>query len=632
MKNLIFVILFLGFSAHAVEKSSPVSWSSRFLATGKVMSDPENTVEQKSQDLHRLFSDVDSACQLNCRLPIEGLVKAIDTLNSWQIVYALKAFGFKHGDVLAHYADKTRDVLTRIDDDLLKSTVHSAIQLLRFFVSIHQNSLFEFAKADAAERKAIIDREFATLKNQKEAITKFASSFSKGQDASALTDLEIKQIAATVSHFRLIVFSRLIEAVVSNAGLLAPEVAITLNRVQQQLPLPTVLELREIVFGEFGMDPDSLYEGLDFEHPIRSDYIAVYYRARTREKKPRDVVVKIQRPNLDKQIQHNYDLNHLLLSVARTLRQEGAFDSIENSAMIYCAMDVALAEIESYTQKMEFELDFRLESQALEKARDMNIANFSVQVPKPLRDYSTIRILTTLESPSGISIDKLMNGEGSQVEQSARAEAFGSMVRSFIYQTFVLGQIPGEASANRIEIQSNGNVSLNQWSHVFQGRVPMGKPLKAVIYLARGDSKRFARAFAHMGRNPNFPEQEFEQAVQQILDQHEVQKKSGFRGVNPKNWAWSSLTELMEPVLAEAYKLGFEVSPQYVEFVRSVAPFGLSVYGIAKTLPTKTLAIHGGLAVLSSVVELPVQLAVGKVTWMGRRTIDKCKALLSSGT
>jgi ubiquinone biosynthesis protein len=169
-----------------------------------------------------------------------------------------------------------------------------------------------------------------------------------------------------------------------------PDYLEELSYLQDEVPPVSWDEAREVVETELGAPIEDLFAQVD-PVPIASASLAQVHVARLVG--GQEVVVKIQRPNIEKTV--NLDLD-IIYDLAHTAQQRIA------AASRFDVGDLA----EEFASALRTEMDFRREAWNADRFRKNFEGEPHLYVPKIYWDYSTKRLLV-MERLQGIKIDDL---------------------------------------------------------------------------------------------------------------------------------------------------------------------------------------------------------------------------------
>ena len=229
--------------------------------------------------------------------------------------------------------------------------------------------------------------------------------------------------------------------------------------------------MRPHIIGELGDDPEKLFATFDWT-PIASASIAQVYRATLHSGE--DVVVKVQRPNLDQAIATD---RAAIMQLANLIQRRTPLGLTVQPA------DLAAEFVES----VEEELDFTVEAGNAIELREALTGVEGLRVPFIHADLSTPRILTEefVDAPS-ITDDGAI--EAADLSRSVVADR---VIGAFLHQIFSVGIFHADPHPGNILIEPDGTVVLIDLGAV--GRIGPGHR-RAVLELLVGASRADAAA------------------------------------------------------------------------------------------------------------------------------------------
>lgn len=251
------------------------------------------------------------------------------------------------------------------------------------------------------------------------------------QDAESLR-LAFEELGPTFIKFGQILSTR--------PDLLPKDYITELAKLQDQAPPFSFNKIQEIFKEEFNEKIEEVFEWID-EKPLASASIAQVHRARTFAGE--EVIVKVQRPDMEEDLLRDIQLFSRILSLAPETITSFVVDA-----------EIALAEIEKTTK---LELDFRNEVKALLRFRKNNEKRPVVTAPKPLVEYSSKRVLVEeyVVGINGLNIEKIEEADYDREDFAQK------LVYTFLIQVFKDGFFHGDPHPGNIIIRDKKIVYID---------------------------------------------------------------------------------------------------------------------------------------------------------------------------
>ncbi|MDZ7834526.1 MAG: AarF/UbiB family protein [Alkalibacterium sp.] len=171
-------------------------------------------------------------------------------------------------------------------------------------------------------------------------------------------------------------FIKIGQIISTRQDLLPPNYIQEMSKLRDDAPPFDYSEIKRIFEEEFKQPLSDVFEWVD-ESPIASASVAQVHRAKLLSGE--DVVIKVQRPEIEENLLRDIQLFSRIVSMAPETVKEMLVD-----------VEAAFKEIEETTKR---ELDFRNEGQALVKFKHLNAENDAVTVPTPYPSYTSKRVL-----------------------------------------------------------------------------------------------------------------------------------------------------------------------------------------------------------------------------------------------
>jgi ubiquinone biosynthesis protein len=256
--------------------------------------------------------------------------------------------------------------------------------------------------------------------------------------------------------------------VLSSRGALIPVAyAEALERLQDACEPFPFEEVERIVTEELGVRISKGFESFERE-PVASASLGQVHRARMRD--GREVVVKVQRPNIRQRITQDLE----------------AFDEIakmlDKHTSLGDQMDLE-AVLQEFRKTIFEELDYRREAQNQERLAE-NLKSFRrIVVPRPVLDFTTSRVLTMDYIP-GQKITK--TGPLTQLEVDGE-ELVEELFRAYLQQILVDGFFHADPHPGNVFLTVDNRIALLDLGMV--ARLPQRLQdmlLKMVLSIANG--------------------------------------------------------------------------------------------------------------------------------------------------
>ncbi len=279
--------------------------------------------------------------------------------------------------------------------------------------------------------------------------------------------------------------------VLSSRGALIPVgYAEALERLQDSVEPFPFEEVERIVTEELGVRISKGFESFERE-PVASASLGQVHRARLRGGK--EVVVKIQRPNIRQRITEDLE----------------AFDEIAKMLEKHTSLGEQMdprAVLQEFRKTIFEELDYRREAQNQERLAE-NLKSFQrIVVPRPVLDYSTSRVLT-MDYIQGQKITK--TGPLTQLEVDG-AELVEDLFRAYLQQILVDGFFHADPHPGNVFLTTDNRIALLDLGMVARlSQRLQDMLLKLVMAIANGkgdETAELAIEMAEQHEDVNVPE------------------------------------------------------------------------------------------------------------------------------
>lgn len=189
---------------------------------------------------------------------------------------------------------------------------------------------------------------------------------------------------------------------------------------------------RKIFYDQTGKDIDEVFEFFD-EKPIAAASIGQVYKGTLKTKE--NVVIKIQRPNINKIIKKDMEVLHSMAHV---------IDERFNKTGMIRAVDI----IRELSYSIHKELDYTYEAQNAQKFGENFKDNKNAVIPKIYWDYTTKKVVV-MEEIRGIKISDIEEIERRNWDKSKIGKIGASL---FMEQVFIHGLFHGDPHPGNILI------------------------------------------------------------------------------------------------------------------------------------------------------------------------------------
>jgi ubiquinone biosynthesis protein len=259
--------------------------------------------------------------------------------------------------------------------------------------------------------------------------------------------------------------------------LLPPEYIAALETLQDDAPVVPFAAVREVVEPGLGRRLEDVFSTFE-ERPLGTASIGQTHRATATD--GTRLVVKVQRPGIERIMRSDLDLLYL---VARAL--ETAIDEAQ-----LAAVSEVIVEFEKGLLR---ELDFTAELENLETARRLLDPQRRVTVPRPHRELSAHTVLA-MEFFAGRPLRALEPGS------PAARGTVEELVHAAVQQVFVDGFFHGDPHPGNVLVNEAGDVCLIDFGLV--GHLESGQRedlVTLILALIVGDDATIARVLLRMG-------------------------------------------------------------------------------------------------------------------------------------
>jgi predicted unusual protein kinase regulating ubiquinone biosynthesis (AarF/ABC1/UbiB family) len=375
-------------------------------------------------------------------------------------------------------------------------------------------------------------------------------------------------------------FVKLGQLLASRVDLLPPAYTDALSRLQDDVEPFPLAQVEEIVSAELGVRLSRVFPVFDPE-PLAAASLGQVHRARLRD--GREVVVKVQRPDIRPQVAEDMEV---LAGLAETL------DRHTDVGRRYAFADL----FEQFRSSLVDELDYGREAGNLETLRRALAEEELIVVPAPVPDLTTSRVLT-MEYVEGRNVTSL--GPLGQLELDG-ARLADALFLAYLRQVLVDGVFHADPHPGNVLVTDDGRLALVDVGMVARLKPSLRERL-VKLFLALADARadevaRLARSMAE--ELPGFDDKRFERAVAEVVARTED----------------ASLQELNIGVLVlqltrEAAESGLRMDPELVMLGKTLLNLGQVAAALDPGFePREALRRHTSALMRSSMETSPASL------------------------
>lgn len=272
-----------------------------------------------------------------------------------------------------------------------------------------------------------------------------------------------------------------------------------LARLQDKVKPFSFAEVEENVTNELGVRISKAFSRFDAE-PMAAASLGQVHSAALRD--GRHVVVKVQRPNIAKQIAEDFEV---LNEIAEF------FDGHTELGKRHRFLNI----LEEFRVSIQQELNYEREAQNLITLGN-NLKEFElIRVPQPVPDYSTRRVLT-MDYVQGRKITALGPLARLDIQGAALAE---ELFKAYLKQVLVDGIFHADPHPGNVFITDDGHIALLDLGMV--GHTTPGMQdnlLKLLLAISEGNSDQAAEVVIRMSQTTDdFKPVEFRRRLGQLL-------------------------------------------------------------------------------------------------------------------
>jgi predicted unusual protein kinase regulating ubiquinone biosynthesis (AarF/ABC1/UbiB family) len=294
-------------------------------------------------------------------------------------------------------------------------------------------------------------------------------------------------------------YVKLGQVLAGRPDLLPDEYLKALARLQDRVKPFSYAEVEEVVMTELGVRISKAFSRFDVE-PLAAASLGQVHRAALRD--GRAVVVKVQRPNIRRQIAEDFDV---LEQIAAFLDGHTAIGRRHRFLVI----------LQEFRLTIQQELNYEREAHNL-IALGKNLEKFKlIQVPQPVPDYYTRSILT-MDEVQGQKITALGPLARRDLKGAPLAE---ELFKAYLQQVLVDGLFHADPHPGNVFITNDGRIALIDLGMVgHTGPAMQENFLKILLAISEGNGETAAEIAIRMSEKlEEFAAPEFRRRITQLV-------------------------------------------------------------------------------------------------------------------
>jgi predicted unusual protein kinase regulating ubiquinone biosynthesis (AarF/ABC1/UbiB family) len=294
-------------------------------------------------------------------------------------------------------------------------------------------------------------------------------------------------------------FVKLGQVLAGRPDLLPQPYLVALARLQDRVKPFPYAEVEEIVMAELGVRISKAFSRFDTE-PVGSASLGQVHAAALRD--GRQVVVKVQRPNIRQQIAEDFEV---LAQIASFLDEHTEIGRRHRFVAI----------LDEFRVTIQQELNYEREAHNL-IALGKNLAEFKlIQVPQPVPDYFTRSVLV-MDQIQGKKVTSLTPLDMQDLKGGPLAE---ELFKSYLKQVLVDGMFHADPHPGNVFITNDGRVALIDLGMVGHAAPSMQENLlKVLLAMSEGNGEAVADLAVQMSEKlKDFDATEFRRRISQLV-------------------------------------------------------------------------------------------------------------------
>ncbi|AIZ65211.1 ubiquinone biosynthesis protein [Hymenobacter sp. DG25B] len=323
-------------------------------------------------------------------------------------------------------------------------------------------------------------------------------------------------------------FIKLAQALSNRADLLPQGLIDEFEKLQSNVPPFDVRIARQIIEQELGKPVEELFSEFE-EITLGSASIGQVHRARLHTGE--EVVVKVQRPNVQEKVRTDLSLLHELVRLlGGFLRKHG----LSNPQDI----------VDAFERSMMKEMDYTSEARSMDQFRKLYADYETFYIPKPFRELSTARVLV-IEYVSGCKITDKAQLKAWNLSPEKVAETGMDI---YLTQIFEFGRFHADPHPGNVLVRPDGTLVLIDFGMVGKLTKQQKYAFAGVfISMAQQDPRAMALSFRRLSITSDIPDMRaFEADLNDLIED--------FATLDVKEMSMSDLADCLQGIIYK-YKL-----------------------------------------------------------------------------
>ncbi|MDR3613962.1 MAG: AarF/UbiB family protein [Candidatus Obscuribacterales bacterium] len=228
--------------------------------------------------------------------------------------------------------------------------------------------------------------------------------------------------------------------------LLTPEMADELASLQDKVPPFDRDLVHKTILDELGREPEKIFAEFDYE-PMGSASIGQVHKAKLQD--GRDVVVKVQRPDLAQRFYQDLGYMRTFISWGRRLKPDGDWDGW-------------MALSDEFGRTLFSEIDYLQEGKNADRMRTCLKEQTRIRIPRVIWKHTGRHVLT-LEYAPGIKIDRKEELKAAGFD----LETIGNeLIYCYLEQVLIHGYFHADPHAGNLAIDEEGRIIIYDFGMV----------------------------------------------------------------------------------------------------------------------------------------------------------------------